>query len=176
VYLPIWFDELLGKVDAARPDFVALHCQEVGGKSQSAVQPREVDEFVDKLTARLRERAYDRSLCVVDTDARNDQRYTALGNLYFVRKYEAATDTDANADSSKHETTTNGKYEAATWNFYERRFEPLRANVAHAFSGCVDEVAYAQKERFTPDLYPLVSTPDRYLVVSSPVRCLLVCK
>ncbi|KAF2361895.1 Endonuclease/exonuclease/phosphatase, partial [Trinorchestia longiramus] len=66
-----------------RPGFLALHCQEVGGKNYH--NPRNSKEkFLSVLLARPELKSYTRCLIYLDGDTTAADKFTALGSLYFI--------------------------------------------------------------------------------------------
>lgn len=77
-----WIAEFAETVRQRAPQFLALHLQEVGGKEHCTnVEP--IIRFVSLLSESLRE--YTTKTGWMDTEGADENNYTALGCLYFIR-------------------------------------------------------------------------------------------
>ncbi|XP_023183803.1 type I inositol 1,4,5-trisphosphate 5-phosphatase isoform X1 [Xiphophorus maculatus] len=79
----VWLKEFFETVKAHKPHFLALHCQECGGKSlESGVT--EVERFVKELMAAQELKDYSRARVYIDESYESPERFTALGSFYFI--------------------------------------------------------------------------------------------
>ena len=70
-----WIDELLSLVNEKCPKFVALHCQEVGGKNYEQSMEH-VEHFTQLLFADERLQPFDRILMFLDEDYGSKEHFT----------------------------------------------------------------------------------------------------
>ncbi|XP_062699894.1 inositol polyphosphate-5-phosphatase A-like, partial [Aedes albopictus] len=80
--LNIWIQEFLSNVASRRPAFIALHLQEVGGKTYEKSMEY-VQEFIKNLCESAELADYNRIRVYLDEDYNSAEHFTALGNLYF---------------------------------------------------------------------------------------------
>lgn len=73
------------KVDEQKPDFLAVHFQEVGGKNYEESMIH-VELFVRNILDSDELKEYDRVCILLDEDFTDFEKFTALGNIYFVHK------------------------------------------------------------------------------------------
>lgn len=128
--LVTWVTEFLKIVKKLQPRFVALHCQEIGGKSYEGSM-KSVDDFVRLLMTSKELMQFDRVRVFLDGDYTINERFTALGNLYFV-----------------HETIAT----AHIWDYKAKTFMPCLGKDVH--SGNIEEVSLKEKMKFTPEFFP----------------------
>merc|ERR1711962_876474 len=77
-----WINEFLTLVDQQQPQFIALHCQEVGGKNYEESM-QHVENFIrNLLVLRGTLMPYDRYRVFLDEEYTTAEKFTALGNLY----------------------------------------------------------------------------------------------
>uniref|UniRef100_A0AAX7UKZ3 inositol-polyphosphate 5-phosphatase n=1 Tax=Astatotilapia calliptera TaxID=8154 RepID=A0AAX7UKZ3_ASTCA len=76
-----WGRELT--VQSHKPHFLALHCQEVGGKNFEESMSH-VDNFVKELLSSDALKEYSRARVYLDENYRSQEHFTALGSLYFI--------------------------------------------------------------------------------------------
>ncbi|PIK42806.1 putative type I inositol 1,4,5-trisphosphate 5-phosphatase, partial [Apostichopus japonicus] len=81
--LEVWMSKLYETIEKFNPSFIALHCQEVGGKKFKKCM-KEVSSFVSHLMRSSSMEQYDRAAMYLDEDFTLDNHFTALGNIYFV--------------------------------------------------------------------------------------------
>ncbi|CAG0914241.1 unnamed protein product [Notodromas monacha] len=85
VMLKGWLNVFLRKLSELNPQFVAIHCQEVGGKNyESSMQY--VGGFVDSILSSVEASGFNKSLVILDEDYSVAENFTALGNIYMIRK------------------------------------------------------------------------------------------
>uniref|UniRef100_A0A8C6UPH1 inositol-polyphosphate 5-phosphatase n=1 Tax=Neogobius melanostomus TaxID=47308 RepID=A0A8C6UPH1_9GOBI len=79
----IWLREFYQTVQTHKPHFVALHCQEVGGKNYEASMAH-VDCFVKELLSSEALKEYSRARVYLDENYKCQESFTALGSFYFI--------------------------------------------------------------------------------------------
>ncbi|KAM4729703.1 inositol polyphosphate-5-phosphatase A [Anableps anableps] len=79
----VWLKEFFETVKAHKPQFLALHCQECGGKSLEGGMS-EVQRFVKELMAGQELKDYSRGRVYIDESYESPERFTALGSFYFI--------------------------------------------------------------------------------------------
>eukprot|EP00794_Sanderia_malayensis_P005142 gene5142-5791_t len=80
-----WFKEVLQIVKENNPAFLAIHCQEVGGK-KSDKNKNLVHKFVGDIFKKEELKDYTTCLAYLDEDYKAQDQYTALGSFYFIKK------------------------------------------------------------------------------------------
>ncbi|KAL3187548.1 hypothetical protein MRX96_025054 [Rhipicephalus microplus] len=83
--LPGWIGEFLRMVKQFQPSFLALHCQEVGGKNYERTMLH-VSDFIRTLMGSEELSSYTAVQVFLDEDFSCVEKFTALGNLYFVHQ------------------------------------------------------------------------------------------
>lgn len=83
--MSIWLDKLYETIKRLEPHFIALHCQELGGKDFE-VSMQHVDDFVQKLYDSEALQDFDRSSVFLDKEFKTPECFTALGSFYFIHK------------------------------------------------------------------------------------------
>ncbi|XP_014853838.1 PREDICTED: type I inositol 1,4,5-trisphosphate 5-phosphatase-like isoform X2 [Poecilia mexicana] len=77
----VWLKEFFETVKAQKPNFLALHCQECGGKSlESGVT--EVKRFVKELMAAQELKDYSRARVYIDESYESPERFTVSTTIY----------------------------------------------------------------------------------------------
>ncbi|XP_013774868.2 type I inositol 1,4,5-trisphosphate 5-phosphatase-like [Limulus polyphemus] len=128
--LKLWVKEFLLTVKRFQPKFLALHCQEVGGKNYEESM-RHVEDFVRTLMASEELMAYDQVRVFLDEDFTCTEKFTALGNLYFI-----------------HNSLKN----VQIWDFHDHTFIPFVGKEVH--SGNIEKVPTKEKDKFPQDFFP----------------------
>ncbi|XP_033125419.1 inositol polyphosphate-5-phosphatase A-like isoform X2 [Anneissia japonica] len=128
--LPIWLKAFFEVLQRLQPGFVAIHCQEVGGKNFETGMNL-VDNFVEKLFASEEMSCYRRSHVVMDKDYQATDDFTALGNIYFV-----------------HDSIASPKY----YDFKSRDFRECRGHMR--FMDNLSKSTCHEKMKFPKDLFP----------------------
>lgn len=128
--LKIWTEEFLSTITRLDPKFIALHCQEVGGKNYEQSM-RHVEEFVRLLMSSEELRLFDKVRVYLDEDFSSPEHFTALGNFYFVH------------DSLK---------DVFLWDFKDGEFLPVNGKEVH--SGNIETVSTKEKAKFPQDFFP----------------------
>ncbi|KAG1963063.1 inositol polyphosphate-5-phosphatase A [Pimephales promelas] len=81
----LWLREFCQTVQAHRPQFVAVHCQEVGGKNYEASMTH-VDSFIKELLSSDAMKDYNRARVYLDKNYKSQEQFTALGCCYFLHE------------------------------------------------------------------------------------------
>ncbi|CAL4067938.1 unnamed protein product, partial [Meganyctiphanes norvegica] len=120
-----WISEFLTLVDEQQPEFIALHCQEVGGKNYEESMVH-VEHFMKSLLVlRGSMMPYDRYRVFLDEEYTTADKFTALGNLYFIH---------------------NSVEEIQIWDFVDKKFVPCNGRQEHA--GDIENVPIKEKAKF----------------------------
>ncbi|XP_078039774.1 uncharacterized protein LOC144471528 [Augochlora pura] len=130
VMLKIWTEEFLSTILRLDPKFIALHCQEVGGKNYEKSM-RHVEDFVRLLMSSEELRLFDKIRVFLDEDYSSAEHFTALGNFYFV-----------------HESLKD----VLLWDFQECTFVPVSGKEVH--SGNIEAVTTKEKAKFPQEFFP----------------------
>ncbi|KAM9618411.1 inositol polyphosphate-5-phosphatase A isoform 1-T1 [Trichechus inunguis] len=80
-----WLREFYQIVHAHKPHFLALHCQEFGGKNYEASMSH-VDKFVKELLSSDVMKEYNRARVYLDENYKSQEHFTALGSFYFLHE------------------------------------------------------------------------------------------
>ncbi|GLV44361.1 Inositol polyphosphate-5-phosphatase type I [Carabus blaptoides fortunei] len=128
--LKYWTHEFLSTVSKLDPKFIALHCQEVGGKNYEKSM-KYVEDFVKLLMTSEELRLFDRVRVFIDEDYSSAEHFTALGNIYFVH---------ASID------------DVFIWDFKELEF--VTVNGAEINTGNIENVVTKEKAKFPQDFFP----------------------
>ncbi|XP_030758872.1 inositol polyphosphate-5-phosphatase A isoform X4 [Sitophilus oryzae] len=134
--LKIWIAEFLSKISNMDVKFIAVHCQEVGGKKYEKSM-KHVDSFVKTLLNSNELKSFNKVCVFLDEDFSSVQHFTALGSLYFV-----------------HETV-----DASIWNFKESKFVPLAEK--QVYSGNIEAVPIKEKAKFPQHFFPELRSFDK---------------
>ncbi|XP_068597547.1 inositol polyphosphate-5-phosphatase A-like [Brachionichthys hirsutus] len=81
----IWLREFYQTVQTQKPGFLAVHCQEVGGKNYEASMSH-VGSFVTELLSSDAMKEYNRARVYLDEDYKSQEHFTALGSFYFIHE------------------------------------------------------------------------------------------
>lgn len=130
VMLPIWTSEFLQAVSRMDPKFIALHLQEVGGKTYEKSM-QYVQEFVQRLCDCPELRLYDKIRIFLDEDFSSPERFTALGNMYFA-----------------HSSLTDLRM----WDFALSAYVDVAGKEVH--SGNIEKVTTKEKAKFPQHFFP----------------------
>ncbi|XP_058825179.1 uncharacterized protein LOC131685464 [Topomyia yanbarensis] len=128
--LNIWIQEFLSHVVSRRPAFIALHLQEVGGKTYEKSMEY-VQEFIKNLCESAELADYNRIRVYLDEDYNSAEHFTALGNLYFAIR-------------------TIGQLEI--WNFLTHEWDTVGGKNIH--TGNIESVATKEKAKFPQQFFP----------------------
>uniref|UniRef100_A0A8C2XFT8 inositol-polyphosphate 5-phosphatase n=1 Tax=Cyclopterus lumpus TaxID=8103 RepID=A0A8C2XFT8_CYCLU len=80
-----WLQELYKTIHSHNPQFIALHFQEVGGKDYM-VNMGHAENFFWNIESSEEMKDFDRVCIYVDNQFQAEDRFTALGSLYFIHK------------------------------------------------------------------------------------------
>lgn len=80
----IWTEEFLSTVAKLDPKFIALHCQEVGGKNYE-LSMRHVENFIKLLTSSDELRLFDKIRVFLDEDYSSTENFTVISLLIIDR-------------------------------------------------------------------------------------------
>ncbi|XP_061624510.1 inositol polyphosphate-5-phosphatase A isoform X2 [Phyllopteryx taeniolatus] len=80
-----WLQELYKTIRTCQPQFIALHFQEVGGK-EYMVNMGQAEEFFWNIESSDELKDFDRRCIYVDNQFQAEERFTALGSMYFIHK------------------------------------------------------------------------------------------
>uniref|UniRef100_A0A1B6DYI6 inositol-polyphosphate 5-phosphatase n=1 Tax=Clastoptera arizonana TaxID=38151 RepID=A0A1B6DYI6_9HEMI len=130
IMLQIWTEEFLSTISRLDPKFVALHCQEVGGKNYEQSM-KHVDYFVRLLMSSEELRLFDKVRVYLDEDFSSAENFTALGNFYFI-----------------HESIQD----VLVWDFKEFTFVPVEGKDIN--SGNIEDIPTKEKSKFPQDFFP----------------------
>ncbi|XP_073690632.1 inositol polyphosphate-5-phosphatase A-like, partial [Garra rufa] len=115
---------------AHRPHFVALHCQEVGGKNYEASMAH-VDSFIKELLSSDAMKDFNRACVYLDKNYKSQEQFTALGCCYFI-----------------HESLKN----IQQFDFKAKKFRKVVGKEVH--SDTLPSTATLEKEKFPKDYFP----------------------
>ncbi|KAH3787856.1 inositol polyphosphate-5-phosphatase A-like [Dreissena polymorpha] len=128
--LKLWLKEFLAAVQDMVPDIVAVHCQEVGGKNYEASM-QHVNQFVKAMLGSDELQKYDRARVFLDEDYTAADKFTALGNLYFI-----------------HECVE----EVLIYDFIECKFLPVEGR--EVLSGNIENIQIKEKAKYPQNFFP----------------------
>ncbi|XP_060559157.1 inositol polyphosphate-5-phosphatase A-like [Ruditapes philippinarum] len=112
------------------PGMVAIHCQEVGGKNYEASM-QHVNQFVKAMLGSDELQKYDRARVFLDEDYTAADKFTALGNLYFI-----------------HECVE----EVLIYDFIECKFCPVEGR--EVLSGNIENIQIKEKAKYPQNFFP----------------------
>ncbi|KAG0725424.1 Type I inositol 1,4,5-trisphosphate 5-phosphatase [Chionoecetes opilio] len=125
-----WITEFLKAVEEREPLFIALHCQEVGGKNYEESM-QHVEHFIRSLMNRGTMLPFDKIRVYLDEEYESAEKFTALGNLYFI-----------------HESVQD----IQQWDFQEMKFEECLDR--REYSGNIEDVTTKEKSKFPQEFFP----------------------
>lgn len=125
-----WLKELYKTIHKHRPQFVALHFQEVGGKDYMANMGF-AEDFFRSIETSEKMRDFDRVCIYVDNHFQAEDTFTALGSMYFI-----------------HKSLKN----ILQYDFNVKDFRPVSGQSKYA--GTLDGVATVEKEKFPKNFWP----------------------
>uniref|UniRef100_A0A8C9R9C9 inositol-polyphosphate 5-phosphatase n=1 Tax=Scleropages formosus TaxID=113540 RepID=A0A8C9R9C9_SCLFO len=121
---------LLQTVHAHKPHFVALHCQEVGGKNYEESMTH-VDSFVKELLSSDAMKEYGKARIYLDENYRSQEHFTALGSCYFL-----------------HETLKN----TLQFDFKAKKYKKVIGK--EIYSDTLESTSMLEKEKFPQEYFP----------------------
>jgi len=116
--------EFLNKIDEHKPDFLAVHFQEVGGKTYEESM-KHVEDFIRSILDSNELKNYDKVCIFLDEDFTSTESFTALGSIYFV-----------------HNSITDLKI----FDFEKKQYVDVKGHIIHA--GNIDNVSLKEKSKF----------------------------
>ncbi|XP_042857060.1 inositol polyphosphate-5-phosphatase A-like isoform X3 [Penaeus japonicus] len=125
-----WITEFLKTVEDHEPQFIALHCQEVGGKNYEESM-QHVEHFVRSLLNRGTMLPYDKIRVFLDEEYESAEKFTALGNLYFIHQ---------------------NVQDVQIWDFEEKKFVDCLDR--REYSGNIEDVPTKEKSKFPQEFFP----------------------
>uniref|UniRef100_A0A8C3GBE4 inositol-polyphosphate 5-phosphatase n=1 Tax=Cyclopterus lumpus TaxID=8103 RepID=A0A8C3GBE4_CYCLU len=126
----IWLREFYQTVQSHKPHFLAVHCQEVGGKNYEASMSH-VDSFVKELLSSDAMREYSRARVYLDENYKSQEHFTALGSFYFI-----------------HESLKN----IHQFDFKAKKFKKVVGK--ETYSETLESTPSLEKEKFPQDYFP----------------------
>ncbi|XP_039691892.1 inositol polyphosphate-5-phosphatase A isoform X1 [Pteropus medius] len=121
------FDDV---VHSHKPHFVALHCQEFGGKNYEASMSH-VDTFVKELLSSDAMKEFNRARVYLDENYRSQEQFTALGSFYFL-----------------HESLKN----IYQFDFKAKKYRKVTGK--EIYSDTLESTPMLEKEKFPQDYFP----------------------
>ncbi|KAL9898989.1 inositol polyphosphate-5-phosphatase A isoform 1-T1 [Glossina fuscipes fuscipes] len=125
-----WLIAFLKKVSHLQMQFLALHLQEVGGKTYEKSMEY-VQEFIKSLCEAPELEDFEYIRIYMDEDFKSAEHFTALGNLYFV-----------------HKNLTNVRI----WNFLTHAWESAEGK--SIYSGNIETISSKEKAKFPQHFFP----------------------
>uniref|UniRef100_A0A4W4GJN4 inositol-polyphosphate 5-phosphatase n=1 Tax=Electrophorus electricus TaxID=8005 RepID=A0A4W4GJN4_ELEEL len=117
-------------VHTHKPHFVALHCQEVGGKNYEESMTH-VDSFIKELLSSDAMKEYSRARVYLDENYKSQEHFTALGCCYFI-----------------HESLKN----IHQFDFKAKKFKKVVGK--EIYSDTLESTPMVEKEKFPQDYFP----------------------
>jgi len=130
-FIEPWLNQLSQKLADLRPDFVALHMQEVGGKNYKESM-QSITPFFKKFLDNEIIKKYDKYLICVDSDFTDESTFTSLSNIYLIHNSVDVND-------------------AQLFDFMENKFFNFESKLI--FTGNLKDNNLIYKERFAKDLF-----------------------
>ncbi|KAM4839386.1 inositol polyphosphate-5-phosphatase A isoform X5 [Urocitellus parryii] len=121
---------LLKVVHTHKPHFMALHCQEFGGKNYEASMSH-VDKFVKELLSSDAMKEYNRARVYLDENYKSQEHFTALGSFYFL-----------------HESLKN----IYQFDFKAKKYRKVTGK--EIYSDTLESTPMLEKEKFPQDYFP----------------------
>ncbi|XP_029525616.1 inositol polyphosphate-5-phosphatase A-like isoform X1 [Oncorhynchus nerka] len=125
-----WLREFYQTVQSHKPHFIAVHCQEVGGKNYEASMAH-VDCFVKELLSSDAMKEYSRARVYLDENYKSQEHFTALGSCYFL-----------------HESLKN----IHQFDFKAKKFKKVVGK--EIYSDTLESTPMLEKEKFPQDYFP----------------------
>ncbi|XP_041793826.1 inositol polyphosphate-5-phosphatase A [Chelmon rostratus] len=125
-----WLQELYKTIHSYKPQFIALHFQEVGGKDYM-VNMGHAENFFWSIESSEEMKDFDRVCIYVDNQFQAEDSFTALGSMYFI-----------------HKTLKN----ISQYDFNEKDFKAVSGQNKHV--GSLDGVTTVEKEKFPKNFWP----------------------
>ncbi|XP_073402502.1 inositol polyphosphate-5-phosphatase A isoform X3 [Dendrobates tinctorius] len=125
-----WLREFYQTVHAQKPQFVSLHCQEVGGKNYEASMAH-VDKLVKDLLSSDAMKEYNRARVYLDENYKSQENFTALGSFYFL-----------------HESLKN----VFQYDFKAKKYRKVTGK--EIYSDTLESTPMLEKEKFPQEFFP----------------------
>ncbi|XP_074856536.1 inositol polyphosphate-5-phosphatase A isoform X3 [Carettochelys insculpta] len=125
-----WLREFYQIVHTHKPHFMALHCQEFGGKNYEASMSH-VDKFVKELLSSDAMKDYNRARVYLDENYKSQEHFTALGSFYFL-----------------HESLKN----IYQFDFKAKKYKKVTGK--EIYSDTLESTPMLEKEKFPQDYFP----------------------
>lgn len=125
-----WLQELYKTIHSHKPQFIALHFQEVGGKDYM-VNMGHAENFFRNIESSEQMKDFDRVCIYVDNQFQTEESFTALGSMYFIHK------------------TLKNIYQ---YDFKVKDFKAVSGQNKHV--GALDGVTTVEKEKFPKNFWP----------------------
>jgi len=130
--IPQWLAQISQQIKEQKPGFVAIHCQEVGGKKFEKSMAN-LDNFVTELCSLLTELNFNKTVAFFDKNFAASEKFTALGSIYFL-----------------HESLNN----VDIYDFQNRCYSRINANSKHHYLGTIDDLSWVEKHKFPLQYFP----------------------
>ncbi|XP_004544334.1 inositol polyphosphate-5-phosphatase A [Maylandia zebra] len=125
-----WLKQLYKTIQSYKPQFIALHFQEVGGKDYM-LNMGHAENFFWTLESSEEMKDFDRSCIYVDNQFKVEDSFTALGSMYFI-----------------HKTLKN----IQQYDFHVKNFKAVLEK--NRYMGSLDRVTTVEKEKFPKNFWP----------------------
>ncbi|XP_063289801.1 inositol polyphosphate-5-phosphatase A isoform X1 [Pelobates fuscus] len=125
-----WLREFYQTVHSQKPQFLSLHCQEVGGKNYEASMSH-VDKFVKDLLSSDAMKEYNRARVYLDENYKSQENFTALGSFYFL-----------------HESLKN----VCQYDFKAKKYRKVTGK--EIYSDTLESTPMLEKEKFPQEFFP----------------------
>ncbi|XP_077309927.1 inositol polyphosphate-5-phosphatase A [Lithobates pipiens] len=125
-----WLREFYQTVHAQKPQFLSLHCQEVGGKNYEASMSH-VDKLVKDLLSSDAMKEYNRARVYLDENYKSQENFTALGSFYFL-----------------HESLKN----VYQYDFKAKKYRKVTGK--EIYSDTLESTPMLEKEKFPQEFFP----------------------
>ena len=130
--MPQWMPQISQQIKEQNPGFVAIHCQEVGGKKFEKNMAN-LDNFVTELCSLLTELNFNKTVAFFDKNFAATEKFTALGSIYFL-----------------HESLNN----VEIYDFQNQCYSRINANSKHHYLGTIDDLSWVEKHKFPFQFFP----------------------
>jgi inositol-1,4,5-trisphosphate 5-phosphatase len=128
--IPIWMREFLAVLTRLQPEFLAIHCQEVGGKNYEDTM-QHVNKFIKLLLSSDEMQQFTRARVFLDEDFTAVEKFTALGSLYFIHHSVSSVE---------------------IFDFQDAKFVPVEGK--EVLSGNIEHVRIKEKAKFAQEFFP----------------------
>ncbi|GAB1292840.1 Inositol polyphosphate-5-phosphatase A [Apodemus speciosus] len=141
-----WLREFYQVLHTHKPHFMALHCQEFGGKNYEASMSH-VDKFVKELLSSDAMKEYNRARVYLDENYKSQEHFTALGSFYFL-----------------HESLKN----IYQFDFKAKKYKKVTGK--EIYSDTLESTPMLEKEKFPQDYFPEVCEDWCLLISTLTIR------